>query len=315
MNSSLLRWWSLQSRLRIAVTGGSGFIGERLLRKLSGGGHDILSVDIREPKSSRGDYQFVKADLTESDQAQSSLNGCDVVYHLAGVVLEGVRNNPYDGSALNVDMTRNVVEACRRLKVRKVIFASSFYVYDGIPPELIVNEESPLNTLQMELFGVTKVFGETLLKEYNRKFGLEFVILRFGSAYGLGDCTNVVKTFLEAAWRGQTLEVWGHGRRRNQYTYIDDIAEGCALALQSTNETFNLISPDETSISEVANEISRRYGREVVYRRDKAEGASMPYMSSRKAIKNLGWSPIPLRSGVDKMVEERSQVQCKSVLP
>ncbi len=294
--------------MKVAVTGGSGFIGQRLVQRLVQEGHDVVSVDIRQPNTTTG-FKFVKADLTNIGEAQLALRECETVYHLAGVVLEYVREDPFVGSAVNINLTRNLVEASKALHLKKVLFASSFYVYDGISPELIVNEESPLNTLRMELFGVTKVFGETLLKEYNRKYGLNYVILRFGSAYGIGNSTNVIKTFLEAALQGRPLEIWGEGKRRNQYTYVDDIVEGCMHALDSANETFNVISPEDTSVSEVANQIASEYTCEVIYRRDRSEGSSMPYMSSRKIAKELHWKPISLREGINKMIKQMSQAQ------
>jgi len=157
--------------------------------------------------------------------------------------------------------------------------------------------------LSMELFGATKTFGETLLKEYRKKYGLNYVILRYGSAYGLGNCSNVVKTFLEAGWNKQTLEVWGQGKRRNQYTYVDDLAEGSALAIDKVDEVYNLISPEETTIRELAELLKAKYGFEVIYHTERPEGASMPYMSSRKAIKDLGWKPITLEEGIGRMVQ------------
>lgn len=292
--------------MKIAVTGGSGFIGSRLVKKLVERGYDVASIDINGSVEVAEGYKFIKCDLLDFSSAKSALHGFDAVYHLAGCVLESVRKDPFTGSAINVDITRNVLEACRVNRIGKVLFASSFYVYDGISDKMVVNEETPLSTLNMELFGATKAFGESLLKEYRKKYGLNYVILRYGSAYGLGNCSNVVKAFLEAGWSKQPLEVWGHGKRRNQYTYVDDLAEGSVLAIDKVDEVYNLISPEETSIRELAELLKTKYGFEVVYHTERAEGASMPYMSSRKAIKELGWKPISLEEGIERMVQERN---------
>jgi UDP-glucose 4-epimerase len=289
--------------LRAAVTGGSGFIGSRLVRELLESGHDVTSIDERVPRPIKND--FVQCDLLDFTKAKSVLQGFDVVYHLAGCVLDDVRKDPYGGSTTNVDITRNVLEACHVNKIRKVLFASSFYVYDGISDKMIVNEETSLNTLNMELFGATKAFGESLLKEYHRRRGLDYVILRYGSAYGLGECSNVIKTFLEACWKKEPTEVWGEGKRRNQYTYVDDLAKGSVLAIDKVNEVYNLISPEETSVRDLATLLTSKYGAQVVYNTERPEGASMPYMSSRKAIRELGWKPIGLEQGVERMVRER----------
>ena len=291
--------------MKAAVTGGTGFIGSRLVRRLLDSGHEVTSIDERAVSEPAKNYKFVQCNLLDFSSTKSALQGFDVVCHLAGCVLEAVRKDPFAGSATNVDITRNVLEACRANKIGKVLFASSFYVYDGIGEKMIVNEETPLDTLNMELFGATKAFGESLLKEYHRKYGLDYVILRYGSAYGLGDCTNVVKTFLEACWRKEPTEVWGEGRRRNQYTYVDDLATGSVLAIDKANEVYNLISPEETSIKQLAELLSRKYGAEVLFNAERPEGRSMPYMSPRKAIRELGWKPISLEVGIDAMVREK----------
>jgi UDP-glucose 4-epimerase len=291
--------------LKIAVTGGCGFIGSRLVKKLVERGYEVTSIDINGSAELAKGYKYVRCDLLDYSNAKSALHEFDAVYHLAGCVLESVRKDPFTGSAVNVDITRNVIEACRVNKIEKVLFASSFYVYDGISDKMVVNEETPLSTLNMELFGATKAFGESMLKEYRKKYGLKYVILRYGSAYGLGNCSNVVKTFLEAGWSKQPIEVWGQGKRRNQYTYVDDLAEGSALAIDKVDEVYNLISPEETTIRELAELLKAKYGFEVVYHTERPEGASMPYMSSRKAIKELGWKPISLEEGIEQMVQER----------
>jgi len=69
---------------------------------------------------------------------------------------------------------------------------------------------------------------------------------------------------------------WGQGQRRNQYTYVEDIAEGCVLAINETNEIYNLISPEETTTGELAELLKRKYGFEVVYNYIQKEGPSMP---------------------------------------
>ncbi len=294
--------------MRIIVTGGSGFIGSRVVRNLVEKGHEVVSIDILQPNVAPIDYQHETCDLLDFPWTKSVINNADVVYHIAGVVLEYIRKNPFVGSGLNINMTRNVVEACRLNGISKVIFASSFYVYDGIPSSEKVNEETPLAINDMELFGATKVLGETLIREYNRTYGLEYAILRFGSAYGSGNCTNVVKEFLETGWASRTIEVWGPGNRSNQYTYVDDIAEGAALSINSTNRVFNLISPEETTVKNLTEYLSKQYGFPVSFRLDKKEGASMPKMLSQRAMDELAWKPRRLTEGIAEMVRDHELV-------
>jgi len=285
--------------MKIGVTGGSGFIGSRLVTELTRSNHDVLSIDLVPPMRTEG-FRFVKADLTSYEKTEPLLGGLDVIYHVAGTVLEQVRADPFRASEVNINITRNIAEVARKRDVDKVIFASSFYVYDGINPDMIVNEATPLNTMKMELFGGTKVFGETLLKEYSKRYGMKYLILRFGSAYGPGgQGSNVIKAFLDSAAEGRTIDVWGPGNRRNQYTYVDDLAKGSVLSLPKENEIYNLISPEETSVKQLTEIISHKLPVKVSFALEKKEGSSMPYMSSRKAIRDLSWEPISVDHGID----------------
>jgi UDP-glucose 4-epimerase len=131
------------------------------------------------------------------------------------------------------------------------------------------------------------------------------VILRFGSAYGWGEGSNLVQAFLKAGLEGRVLDVWGRGLRSNQYTYVDDIAHGCMAALEADNDIFNLVSADETATGELATLMCRRYGFEMRLLVDKPEGADFPYMSSRKAVRQLGWATTPIEQTLDRLVEQQ----------
>jgi UDP-glucose 4-epimerase len=285
--------------MKVLVTGGSGFIGRAVVEELRAHKHEVSIADISGPADGS---QATMIDILDRQSTLEAVAGCNVVVHLAGPVLEMVRRDPFNSAALQLNGTLNVLEACRAGGVGKVILASSFYVYDGLPGGGIVNENSALDPAKMELFGSLKVAAEQLLLAYSRKFALDFVILRFGSVYGLGEGSNLVQTFLKAGLRGEVLEIWGKGSRMNQYTYLEDVARGCVKSLASSGEIFNLISPEETSTGELAQMLEDRYGFRSKLLVEKPEGADFPYMSARKAMRRLGWSPTALREGIDALV-------------
>ena len=168
-----------------------------------------------------------------------------------------------------------------------------------------MNEETPLDISKMELFGAIKYFCESMVKSYADKYGLRYVIFRFGSAYGPSEkCSNVIRTFIQMAQNGEPIEIWGKGTRRNQYTFVEDIANGCVLGIDSENEIYNLISPEETSTGELAQLLRRKYKFEIVFITERKEGPSMPYMSSRKAMKELGWNPVKLEQGIEQTITD-----------
>lgn len=290
--------------MKIAVTGGSGFIGSRLVPALLKNDFEVKVLDIRKPKTHSDSLRYQHVNVTDLESTTNALKDIQVVYHLAGPVLQQVRKEPYRSTVLQLLGTANVLEACVTNHVQKIIFASSFYVYDGIDSRAVVNEETDLKIFGMELFGSLKLTGERLVKEYNRKHHLEYVILRIGSVYGWGDCTNAVKEFIEIGLRNEPLEVWGEGERKNQYTYVNDVVEGSVSALQQQNEVFNLIAPESISVRGVAELLKSRYGFRVTYNRDMREGQSMAYMISRKAGLLLKWKPTAFEKGLELTYRE-----------
>ena len=287
--------------MRVAVIGGSGFIGSFLIRELLKKGYEVINIDTRR---SSLNVEFCLADVRMLDQVQSALSEVDVVYHLAGTVLNVARKNPYVSGQLDIYGTLNVLEACVRSNVNKLIYASSFYVYDGIPPDRSVDESHRSDIFRAEMFGVAKLVGERLILEYNRKYGLRYVILRFGPVYGPHKrCSCVICEFIREGLSGKPIIVWSKGERKNQYTYVEDVTSGAVKAMKHDNETFNLISPEYKSIREIAEFLRVRYGFKVEYDPTKREGPSMPYISPKKAIEKLGWRPINLEKGIEKTVK------------
>lgn len=285
--------------MRVTVTGGAGFIGSRLVRRLQEEGHKVTAVDVRDSDG------VVAGDVRNLPRMIEVMTGAQAVYHLAGPVVEGVRKNLYEGLQVQLMGTLTVLEACRRQRrPPKVILASSFYVYAGMPEEAVVNEATPLDVLKMDAFGASKAMSESMVKAYAQAYGLQYVALRFGSAYGFGDCSNVIKTLMEMGNRGEQLEVWGRGARRNQYTYVDDIVEGCLLALTMESTTMNLVAPEETTTGELALMLRDLYGYDVVFNEDRNEGASMAQMVSLNARRGIDWCTTALKDGVERMADE-----------
>ena len=287
--------------MKIICTGGRGFISSYLVRELRKNGYDTIPLDII------GNENDIKINILNEKQLEDFFKAetdIGAVYHLAGPVLEGVRKDQVNSVKLTVNGTLNILEMCRKFDIPKIMFASTFYVYDGFGENEIVNEETRIDGLKAELFGSVKLFGESLIKEYCKKQGISYVIFRFGSAYGPDErCSNVVKDFVTKANTKDKIDIWGKGLRKNQYTYVGDIAKGCALALNSKNETFNLISPEQTSTGEIARLIDRKIGFNYYFDESKPEGKSMPYMSSLKAINILKWRPIDINTGIDRVME------------
>jgi len=268
-------------------------------------GDRVRVVDSRDDREHVPEgAEFNPADVTDYSQVVRSLGGIDVVFDLAGTVLNVARKNPRLAVSLDVMDTCNVLEACVEKKVTKVVYASSFYAYDGLEPGRTVSEENHADIFSAEMFGVVKLMGERLVREYSKARGLRYVILRYGPVYGPDErCTCVIYDFLKAGLDGRSLVIWGKGERKNQYTYVEDVARATASSLTRENEVFNVISPEQLSLRQVAEMISKEYGFQVEYELSTAEGPSLPYISPRKALEELKWKPMTLSEGLRETVQ------------
>jgi UDP-glucose 4-epimerase len=291
--------------MHVIVTGGSGFIGSRLVRELVRAGHEVSVVDI-VPLRING-VTLHQESVRDAGRMAAVIRDAGAVVHLAGHVRDEFRRDPYRGTTLQVEGTCNVLEACRANCVPHIILASSFYLYYGLPEDQVVDEDTSPDPLRMDLFGGAKLISEQLCREYTRKYGIQHTILRLGSAYGPKG-SNAICTFMEAGLRGHEIEVWGSGRRRNQYTYVGDLASGIIASLDSRNDalnhTFNLTSPEVTTTGELVEYMRREMGFEVRFDPSRPEEANFPFVSSANAIEKLRWRPTALSQGLQLILCE-----------
>jgi nucleoside-diphosphate-sugar epimerase len=290
--------------MRAIVTGGSGFIGRHVTRRLLEGGDDVTVIDVA-PEQMDG-ARLVRASVLDADAMAREIRDADAVIHLAGYVRDGMRRDLYGGTQLQLQGTLNVLEACRANGVGRIAYASSFYVYDGLPPDSTVDERMPLDPRCMEMFGSAKLMGEALCREYADHGGPEYVVYRFGPAYGPGG-SSAVGHFIERGLEGEAIDIWGTGKRRNQYTYVGDIADAVVNGLDSPGETFNVISPEAVTIRELTEILEQEFGFVSYFDESKPEGPSFPLISAEKACAELAWSPVPLLDGLRSTMSSMSE--------
>lgn len=296
--------------MHVIVTGGSGFIGLRVVKELLHVGHQVSVVDIAPLHIE--DVTLHQSSVLDASRMMEVIRGAGAVIHLAGYVRDDFRRDPYRGTILQVEGTCNVLEACRVNNVPHVVLASSFYVYHGLSEERTVDENTSPDPLHMDLFGAAKLMSEQLCREYTQKYSLQHTILRLGSAYGPGG-SNAIRSFMEAGLQGRVVEVWGSGHRRNQYTYVGDLASGIVSSLASDNgncdNSFNLAAPDVTTTGELAEYLSREMGFEVRFDTSRPEAANFPFVSSAEAVEKLNWNPVDLHRGLQLTLREMREMR------
>ena len=199
--------------MRAIVTGGSGFIGSHVVDSLVDSGLDVGVVDLFTAPH-RDDVDHIKCSIVDLAALEQAFEGVDYVFHLAAVAnVNDAFDNPLGCVELNVQGTANVLEAARRQKVKRVIFASTVWVYSGSRGDE-VNEDSPFFVPDAgHIYTSTKLAGELLCHDYKALYDLDFTILRYGIPYGprMRD-SLIISIFINRAMKGQTLTIMGDGK-------------------------------------------------------------------------------------------------------
>lgn len=253
--------------MRVAVTGGAGYIGSTLVKNLLGDGHSVATID----NQSAGDYRHIKGlragkleivegDIRNPSDLDKAFKGADALVHAAALSdLDTCNEKTEEAISVNIYGTHQVLEAALRNGVGRVVFCSSAAVY-GVPATMPVTEKHATHPLN--LYGVTKLTGEKLIESYNLNHGLETVNLRFGNVYGVGLYTNwvgVIPKFVTLGVEGKTLPIYGDGTSTRDFVHVEDITRAIILSVVTEGierETLN-IGSETTTVNEIADIVSR----------------------------------------------------------
>ena len=262
-----------KSLARIGVTGATGFIGGLLVPTLVAEGYELRLVDNRSGPVQVEPRERTCEDLDfAGEPALRLLSDCDAVLHLAaasGVVL--CARDPEGTARVNVEGTRRLYDMCRDRRI-PVLFASSFAVV-GAPRQLPVREDTPAQPTHE--YARQKTAGEVLTRDLARRAGTPCAILRQSNVYGgyvggrrLVTKSNVLELFARQTREG-TLRVKAPGTQRRDYVHIAEVAAHWVAALRyvlgasapATAPTFNVASGETRSVLELADDVSKAYGR------------------------------------------------------
>jgi len=292
--------------MRALVTGGSGFIGSHTVDKLKERGVHVRVYDTIMP-SFRSDIEYYQGSILDINALTFAMSGIDVVLHLAAVAdVKDVYNEPHYSESINVRGTVNVLEAARKSKVRRVIYGSTTWVYSETEEEH-VNEFTPLHA-PSHFYTATKLAGEYYCQSYSKLYNMDVVILRYGIPYGPRARDGaVIPIFVRKALSGEHLTVAGDGAQFRKFVYVEDLAEGNMLALQSIakNKIYNLDGARKITIKEIALTIQKILGDvKIEYTPARPGDFSGKEVSSELAKKELGWgAKVSFEEGLRRYIE------------
>ena len=245
--------------MRVAVTGGCGFIGSHVVDHLIAAGHDVMVID-KHKEWPNASAEYLVGDVFDDRALQSALDGRDMVFHLAGGAdVNEVTARPVDAVRLNVEGTARVLDAARRRGCRRVVLASTVWVYGATAGYSERTEDAPVDLrLTGHLYVATKLSAELLMHSYLEMYGQDFTILRYGIPYGprMRDAL-VVARFVRAARSGDPITIAGTGEQQRNFVYVEDLADAHVLTLgdAAANQTLALEGDTPVSVAEIAETV------------------------------------------------------------
>ena len=299
--------------MRALVTGGAGFIGSHITRRLLE--REDVSEVIAYDNLSVGDKQnvpkdavFTWGDIRDADKLKEALKGVDLVFHDAAFVsIRGSFNLIEYDLDVNDLGTLKVLEASRDAGVSKVIMASSMAVYaKSVPlPVKETDETTPLSP-----YGFSKLKGEYYCKLFSEMYGLKTAVLRYFNTYGIGqtlsDYVGVISIFINQVLRNKPITIFGDGTQTRDFVYVGDIAEANILAAFSdAGGTYNIASGEERSINEIAENIMSETGHKLKEYLESPPGEVQRIVADiSKAKELLGYDPkTQISEGIRNFVD------------
>jgi UDP-glucose 4-epimerase len=243
--------------MKVAVTGGSGFIGSHVVDKLIAAGHDVIIIDSRRPPG-RTDVTYRDADIRDLSALVRATSGCEVIFHLAGVSNDAMAD-PVTCMDVNVVGTARICEAARRNQVGRTVLASTVWVYAAAAGEGLATEDTPLFTRGTEhVYTSSKLAAELVVTSFGELYGLHYTILRYGIPFGprMRD-ELVIPRFVGRALQREKLTIYGDGLQFRNYVYVEDLAEAhlAVLGDGAADQIINLEGREPVSIRRAAEVI------------------------------------------------------------
>ncbi|TMQ68560.1 MAG: NAD-dependent epimerase/dehydratase family protein [Candidatus Eisenbacteria bacterium] len=311
---------------RVLVTGGAGFVGAALVKRLMREGAHVTVLDDlftgRRKNLPATGLEFIEGSVCDAPLVERVVPEHEVILHAAARNIVVSTRNPREDFQTNIGGTLNLLLAARGSNVRRIVYTSSASVY-GNPRTLPLNEDDPLSLLTP--YAVSKLAGEHYCMAFYESYGLPVAAVRYSNIYGPGqDPANpycgVVAKFVEALFAGRPPVIHGDGSQTRDFTYIDDAVEATLLAAsaeRALGEVFNVGTGVETSVNQLAALLVRTTGVPIepahTDRRD-VDNIRRRVVNIEKTRRALRWVPeVTLEEGLRRTVEwQRSEARSAS---
>ena len=301
---------------RLAVIGGSGFIGKHLVNRLATAGHHVRALGRSNsggmaPLSGDREVEWLWGDFQNEALLRRAMEGAETVFQLVSTTLPRSSNDdPVYDLVSNVCGSLKLLLTVVECGVRKVVFLSSGGTIYGTPSILPIPEDHPLEPNCS--YGIGKLAIEKYLKLFRALHGLDFAIVRLSNPFGEGQPLDrgqgAVSIFLNRVLHDAPIEIWGDGSAVRDYVYISDAIEGIVAAAdrEDGSRIYNIGSGIGHSLNEVIAEIEQVVGKRATVHYKGARTFDVPanVLCIDRARTELNYSPkVSFRDGICKTVE------------
>ena len=304
----------------VLITGGLGFIGSNVAKRLVEYGAQVTLVDSLIPEYGgnlwniepfKNNVKINISDVRDEHAMKYLIQGHDYLFNLAGQTSHiDSMQNPFPDLEINARAQLSILEACRKYNPDiKLVFASTRQLY-GAPQYLPVDEKHPLAPVDVN--GINKMAGEWYHLLYNNVYGIRAAVLRLTNTYGPRMRVKDARQTFLGVWirsviEGKPVLVFGDGKQIRDFNYVDDVVNAllvCALSDEANGEIFNLGADDPINLKDTAELLVQMAGcgsyQLVPFPADrKAIDIGDYYADYRKIRSRLGWKPtVPLADGL-----------------
>ena len=303
--------------MRIFITGGAGFIGIHLCKKLLELNHDVTVYDNFSNSLEENFISIIKqkvtlisGDILDYSKLVTSMKNHNIVIHLAAKISvpESIKN-PKLTFDVNVNGTQNVLNACLQNDITKIIAASTAAVYQNTSTKIILDEASPVGP--QSPYGESKLEMENKIIDFTSIHNIDATILRLFNVFGIGqslEYAGVITKFKENIQNNFSLVIFGDGTVTRDFVHVDDIVDAIILATShSKNSIYNIASGTSTSISNLAETMIAISGKdiEIIYQPSRSGDIMFSATDISLAKETLKFTPeISLKSGLEQFMSK-----------
>ncbi|HEX2667204.1 MAG TPA: SDR family oxidoreductase [Gammaproteobacteria bacterium] len=302
--------------MKCLVTGGAGFIGSHLTRGLLHQGHDVwvldnLSTGKRENIESLP-IEFIEGDVRDAEQVRQAVQGVDFVFHLAALASVGRSlKDPLATHAVNETGTLTVLDAARKAKVKRVVYAASSSAYGNA---VALPKREDAKPAPASPYAVSKLTGEHYCRVYWEAYGLETACVRYFNVFGPRQDPNseyaaVIPRFIDTALNGGSPVIYGDGTQSRDFTYVTNAVQAtiaAASAPEAPGQVFNVACGERRSLLELIDMLEDLLGDRIApqFEPERVGDVKHSQADIAKAQQYLGYEPqVPFKEGLKETVD------------